>query len=84
MNLKADDIRRSYKAIAVFIVLTFFLLEFCSFNFAVKAQNSNYQNIIALWPLNEIYPNNITPDIIGFNNGTLACSPPPNLVQGKI
>ena len=84
MSLKAYDLRRSFVAILVIIVLAFFLLEFCSFNFEVKAQDSNYQNSIALWPLDEIYLNNITPDVSGFNNGTLAGSPLPNLVLGKI
>jgi hypothetical protein len=49
----------------------------------VKAQDIIDASTVALWHLDEVDPQNITPDATGINNGTLAGSPPPTLVEGK-
>lgn len=81
--IKSDISKISFSLLLMILLIsTSILLKNINYS-GVKAQKTIDPNIVALWYLDEVDSNNITPDATGINNATLAGSPPPLLVEGK-
>jgi hypothetical protein len=84
MKVVKNDIPKISFGLILMILLTSTSILLRNINYSgVKAKETITANTVALWHLDEVDSNNITPDATGINNATLAGSPPPTLVEGK-